>query len=216
VAQKDLTRCSGQKRRVRRQSEGVPKLARKHHPTSTRKQAGGGAFKEISFANECSRIRRERRSTRVRLRRLPSGFLMPIVPPVRDWAVAGRAESGGGGFGKYSSFEDVFRPGDLFGRRRTCRPHRRGPISNTLSSSISSMRFAARIDDLRTPAGRLPDGNGAGGTGAQTCRSARGAVNRVGAADSLRPNLPRAAARPGLQQSCPVRNGRVEEVDRPA
>src|SRR5690348_14144675 len=99
------------------------KLARKHHPDVNpgNKQAEE-KFKEISFANDILSDPEKRKIyDEFGSEGLQSGFDPKRARQYRDWQSAAGARQGfpggaEGGFGKYSSFEDVFHDiGDLFG-----------------------------------------------------------------------------------------------------
>ena len=171
MARKDLYEALG----VGRQASGdeirkaYRKLARKHHPdVNPGNESAEERFKEVSIAHDVLSDPEQRK--------VYDEFGFGGLQPGLD---AGRARqyrsaqgtSGGGGFGRYGRFDDVFADlGDLFGGRARARSPARGQDleSRVEIDLLDSIRGGSQIITLRRPAD-CPQCGGAGGTGAASC-----------------------------------------------
>jgi molecular chaperone DnaJ len=156
------------------------KLARKHHPDVNPGNAQAEErFKEISFAYDVlSDPEKKKTYDEFGFDALHSGFDPKRARADREWAAGG----GGGGFGKYANFEDIF--GDIFGERGGFR--RRSAIRGT------DLELALEIDLLEAVRGAMKpisfrrralcsECSGAGGQGASPCADCGGSGQvRVG------------------------------------
>lgn len=196
------------------------KLARKHHPDVNpgNKQAEE-RFKEISFAYDVLSDPEKRKIyDEFGVEGLSSGFDPERARQYREWQSRAAAESSG--FGKYSSFEDVFSDlGDLFGGRGGRAATRGADLEYPLDLDLlDAVRGVTRTIELRRPI-NCPKCGGSGGEGASICPQCdgRGQV-RVGAGPiPFGRTCPRcsgsgrAYARPCSR--CGT-SGRIDEVDR--
>src|SRR5215470_15127023 len=113
MARKDLYEVLGVGRKASPDEikKAYRKLARKHHPDVNpgNKQAEE-KFKEISFANDVLSDPEKRKIyDEFGSEGLQSGFDPERARQYRDWqSAAGGRQGAASGFGKYSSFEDVF------------------------------------------------------------------------------------------------------------
>src|SRR5207245_8522416 len=120
AAKKDLYAVLGVSRQASADDikKAYRKLARKHHPDVNpgNKQAEE-RFKEISFAYDVLSDPEKRKIyDEFGAEGLASGFDAERARQYREWQSRGAGARTEGGFGKYSSFEDVFSDlGDLFG-----------------------------------------------------------------------------------------------------
>jgi len=198
------------------------KLARKHHPDVNpgNKQAEE-RFKEISFANDVLGDPDKRKIyDEFGFEGLQSGFDADRARQYREWQSSGAAE--GPGFGKYSSFEDVFSDlGDLFGGRGGGfrGPGRGADLEYSLELDLlDAIRGATRTIALRRPVA-CPQCSGAGGKGAAACPQCEGTGQvRVGAGPiAFGRACPRCSGSGRVyKEPCPRcgTSGRVDEVDR--
>jgi molecular chaperone DnaJ len=198
------------------------KLARKHHPDVNpgNKQAEE-KFKEISFANDVLSDPEKRKTyDEFGVESLQSGFDADRARQYREWQSRPASEPSGG-FGKYSSFDDVFSDlGDLFGGRGGQRGPARGQdVEYSIDLDLlDAIRGATQTIEIRRPVA-CPQCGGSGGEGGSVCPDCEGRGQiRVGSGP-----LPfgrtcprcsgsgRAYARP-----CPRcgTSGQIDEVDR--
>ncbi len=160
------------------------KLARKHHPDVNpgNKQAEE-KFKEISFANDVLADPEKRKIyDEFGLDGLQSGFDPERARQYREWQSRGPREAPGGGFGKYSNFEDVFGDlGDLFGGRASRGPAKGEDLEVSIQLDLlDAIRGATQTLELRHPV-VCPVCAGSGGEGAMTCPDCNGSGQiRVG------------------------------------
>jgi molecular chaperone DnaJ len=224
MARKDLYEVLGVGRKASADEvkKAYRKLARKHHPDVNpgNKQAEE-RFKEISFANDVLSDPDKRKIyDEFGFEGLQSGFDADRARQYREWQSSGGAE--GPGFGKYSSFEDVFSDlGDLFGGRgRGFRgPGRGADLEYSLELDLlDAVRGATRTITLRRPVA-CPQCGGAGGKGATVCPQCEGTGQvRVGAGPiAFGRACPRCSGTGRVySEPCPRcgASGRVDEVDR--
>ncbi len=175
------------------------KLARKHHPdVNPGNKQSEERFKEISFAYDVLSDAAKRKAyDEFGFDGLQSGFDPEKARQYREWQSRAAGAGGSGpGFGKYSSFEDVFSDlGDLFGGE-TGRGFRESGRGEDLEYSLEldlldAIRGASQTIALRRPV-PCPECGGAGGQGARPCpamRRARSHPRRRGS-DSVRSHLP--------------------------
>ena len=208
------------------------KLARKHHPDVNpgNKQAEE-KFKEISFANDVLSDPDKRKIyDEFGFEGLQSGFDPERARQYREWqsgagARQGFPGGGEGGFGKYSSFEDVFSDlGDLFGGAGGRRGGGRASVQGgDLEYSmeidlLDSVRGATRTIEVRRPV-TCPVCNGAGGQGVKICPECegRGQVRVGGGPIAFGRTCPRCSGAGKIyEQPCPRcgTSGKIDEVDR--
>ena len=204
------------------------KLARKHHPDVNpgNKQAEE-KFKEISFANDVLSDPEKRKIyDEFGFEGLQSGFDPERARQYREWQSAGGGRHGGaGGFGKYSSFEDVFSDlGDLFGgaagRRGGFRPFAAGAdLEYSMEIDLlDSVRGATRTIEVRRPV-TCPVCSGAGGQGVKICPECEGSGQvRVGGGPiAFGRTCPRCSGAGRIyEKPCPRcgTSGKVNETDR--
>lgn len=163
------------------------KLARKHHPDVNpgNKQAEE-KFKEISFANDVLSDPEKRKIyDEFGVEGLQSGFDPDRARQYRDWQARAAndpsggfgagSHGGGGGFGKYSSFEDVFSDlGDLFGGRAQRGPARGHDVEYSVELDLlDAIRGTTQAIEIRRPA-VCPVCHGSGGEGAAPCPDCEG------------------------------------------
>ena len=163
MARKDLYEVLGVGRKASADEikKAYRKLARKHHPDVNpgNKQAEE-RFKEISFAYDVlADPDKAEDLRRIRLRRAAKRIRRRIV---RDSTGNGSRAAArlrrGAGFGKYSSFEDVFSDlGDLFGGRGSGvpRPGRGADLEYSLELDLLDCGPWRYADDRAATAGRL-------------------------------------------------------------
>jgi molecular chaperone DnaJ len=200
------------------------KLARKHHPDVNpgNKQAEE-RFKEISFAYDVLSDPEKRKSyDEFGFDGLQSGFDADKARQYREWQ-SRAAGAGGAGFGKYSSFEDVFSDlGDLFGggSGRGFRDTGRGAdLEYSLELDLlDAIRGVTQAIALRRPVA-CPECGGAGGQGARPCPQCdgRGHVRVGGGPIPFGRNCPRCAGSGQVYtKECPRCHGtgQSEEIDR--
>jgi molecular chaperone DnaJ len=224
MARKDLYEVLGVGRKASADEikKAYRKLARKHHPDVNpgNKQAEE-RFKEISFANDVLGDPDKRKIyDEFGFEGLQSGFDADRARQYREWQSSGGAE--GQGFGKYSSFEDVFSDlGDLFGGRGGGfrGPGRGADLEYSLELDLlDAVRGATRTIALRRPVA-CPQCGGAGGKGATACPQCEGTGQvRVGAGPiAFGRACPRCSGSGRVyNEPCPRcgTSGRVDEVDR--
>ena len=205
------------------------KLARKHHPDVNpgNKQAEE-RFKEISFAYDVlSEPEKRKIYDEFGFEGLQSGFDAERARQHRDWqsqAGAGAGMGGGEGFGKYSSFEDVFSDlGDLFGGGGTARgfrqPGRGADVEYTVELDLlDAIRGATQTIAIRRPVA-CPQCKGAGGEDPKPCPQCegRGQVRVGGGPVAFSRTCPRCSGS-GVTYAKPCSrcggSGHIEEVDR--
>ncbi len=222
MAEKDLYAALGVSRTASADEikKAYRKLARKHHPdVNPGNKQSEERFKDISFAYDVLSDPKKRKIyDEFGVEGLSSGFDPERARQYREW----RSRSGGQstGFGKYSSFEDVFGDlGDLFTGRGARAASRGADLDYALDLDLlESVRGAARTIELRRPVA-CPQCGGSGGEGATVCPqcNGRGQVPVGAGPVSFGRACPRcsgsgrAYARPCSR--CGT-SGRIDEIDR--
>jgi molecular chaperone DnaJ len=222
VAQKDLYAALGVARGASAEEikKAYRKLARRHHPDVNpgNKQAEE-RFKEISFAHDVLSDPEKRKIyDEFGVEGLASGFDAERARQYRDWQSRARPEAGG--FGKYTSFEDVFSDlGELFGGHRASASRRGADVEYALELDLlDAIRGATKTIEIRRPV-PCPRCGGAGGEVAQGCPQCEGRGQvRIGAGPmSFGRTCPRCSgtgriyARPCSR--CGT-SGRIDQTDR--
>jgi len=200
------------------------KLARKHHPdVNPGNKQSEEKFKEISFANDVLSDPDKRKIyDEFGVEGLQSGFDPDRARQYREWQSAGGQSAAGGGFGKYSSFEDVFSDlGDLFGRRGggSRASVRGGDLEYSMEIDLlDSIRGATRTIEVRRPV-TCPQCSGLGGEGAKICPECegRGQIRVGGGPIAFGRTCPRCSGSGRVyEKPCPRcgASGKIDEVDR--
>jgi molecular chaperone DnaJ len=202
------------------------KLARKHHPdVNPGNKQSEERFKEISFAYDVLSDAAKRKAyDEFGFDGLQSGFDPEKARQYREWQSRAAGAGGAGpGFGKYSSFEDVFSDlGDLFGggAGRGFRESGRGEdLEYSLELDLlDAIRGATQTIALRRPV-PCPECGGAGGQGARPCPQCdgRGHIRVGGGPMPFGRTCPGCAGRGQVYaKECPRCHGSglSEEVDR--
>ncbi|HSD11126.1 MAG TPA: molecular chaperone DnaJ [Candidatus Binatia bacterium] len=224
MARRDLYEVLGVGRKASAEEikKAYRRLARKHHPDVNpgNKQAEE-RFKEISFANDVLGDPEKRKIyDEFGFEGLQSGFDAERARQYREWQSSGGAA--GSGFGKYSSFEDVFSDlGDLFGGvgRGYRGPGRGADLEYSLELDLlDAVRGATQTIAVRRPVA-CPQCGGAGGKGATICPQCEGTGQvRVGGGPiAFGRACPRCSGSGHTYaEPCPRcgASGRVDEVDR--
>jgi molecular chaperone DnaJ len=205
------------------------KLARKHHPdVNPGNKQSEEKFKEISFAYDVlSDAEKRKIYDEFGVDGLQSGFDPGRAREYREWqSRGGGGRAAAGGFGKYSSFEDVFSDlGDLFGGRgggggggfRTS--VRGADLEYALELDLlDAIRGATRTIELRRPVA-CPQCNGLGGQGQKVCPECegRGQIRIGGGPVPFGRTCPRCSGSGRIYtQPCPRcgTSGRIDEIDR--
>jgi molecular chaperone DnaJ len=226
MARKDLYGVLGVGRKASADEikKAYRKLARKHHPDVNpgNKQAEE-RFKEISFANDVLADPEKRKIyDEFGFEGLQGGFDADRARQYREWQSSGGSAPAGRGFGKYSSFEDVFSDlGDLFGGQgRGFRgPGRGADLEYSLELDLlDAVHGVTQTIALRRPVA-CPQCVGAGGKGATVCPQCEGAGQvRVGGGPvAFGRTCPRCSGSGrAYTEPCPRcgATGRIDEVDR--
>ena len=179
MADKDLYATLGVSRSATTEEirKAYRKLARKHHPdVNPGNKKAEERFKEISLANDVLSDPEKRKIyDEFGMQGLQAGFDPNRARQWRGGADAGPAGGAEGfGFGKYSSFEDIFSDlGDLFGGRGAGRAGGGRGRGRDLEYSmeidlLDSIRGATQMIALRRPT-MCTTCNGSGGEGSQAC-----------------------------------------------
>ncbi|MGH7823512.1 MAG: molecular chaperone DnaJ [Candidatus Binatia bacterium] len=176
AAKKDLYAALGVSRQASTEEirKAYRKLARKYHPdVNPGNKEAEERFKDVSFAHDVlSDAEKRKIYDEFGTEGLQSGFDPQRARQYRQWQAAGGPDAG---FGKYSSFEDIFSDlGDLFGGRggrrggvRTAVPGRDLEYSMEIDL-LDSIRGATRVISVRKPVSCGQCG-GTGGEGTSAC-----------------------------------------------